>query len=614
MLTNVPLRTLPETEITVIGDVGMAHTINLLATVLLARKPRITAPPTSSIWGSLSDPKKAEELMRALEHAKADPFFLRIGAAKRVLDEKEAIGELDANWLAAVSSIGLEGMLAFPTVTLDRVPSLVQNLRTLQDENKMDLSLPSKPTMAEMIEKDAIRVPFTNMAIDMAYEQIVRGGAFDKLQPVENTAEKAPYAAFERGLLMLTLVRVLSIQTMLLRLRPTLRYLRMEASRERLRQDMIPANVEYWEALIDRVLALPVHPWIALAEQPSVPTSRLTPWGIVPTILMERTVLRCPWNGVGEKSRSERVAYAQSMTAQVDPVLVLEQTQPLLLALRDFLNTVEVEGRFAKVASMMSFTTVGGPLQIPLWGEAFRPVHMDGLNATESITDFLPLIFQPHLPAQAPDGSPWVGEDERMMYTGAARADGDLAAWEAKVGSIALAPEDVLADQSFYAGRYSPAVLQFVKDAYLGDVDAYRVPATVEGVATLFGRSKDEMTALVKADPAPWAHIFTIGTRGQQGVEPPLGGFPIVPTRPSEQLFVSARTQLTWLTTVPLPRRGVPTTMVAVRKGRPIVIMPVTSRFWRDGIVPAPTVPMQGAIDRLIAAAIPSPLTGLIKP
>jgi hypothetical protein len=110
---------------------------------------------------------------------------------------------------------------------------------------------------------------------------------------------------------------------------------------------------------------------------------------------------------------------------------------------------------------------------------------------------------------------------------------------------------------------------------------------------------------LVIREPAEWKHIFTVvnsSTGTPEGIKA---------NRPDALLFYSDRTRMTWLTGVSLPRRGVPTVMWAMRRGKPETAMPTRARFLRDSAIPAPTVPIAGAIDKLQTDAIAARLGGV---
>jgi hypothetical protein len=81
--------------------------------------------------------------------------------------------------------------------------------------------------------------------------------------------------------------------------------------------------------------------------------------------------------------------------------------------------------------------------------------------------------------------------------------------------------------------------------------------------------------------------------------------------RPGALLFYSDRTRASWLTTINLPRRGVPSVMWGMKRGLPETAMPTMARFDRDAMIPIPTVPTAGAVDALLRDAMPSPLIGV---
>jgi hypothetical protein len=293
------------------------------------------------------------------------------------------------------------------------------------------------------------------------------------------------------------------------------------------------------------------------------------------------------------------------MSQLIDAPVLLEAVQPLLKELRRFFDEIEEGGRFTKLAGVFGFTTPGGPIPIPLWGSAFKPIFMDGLNATESVPDLVAASFNIHLPAQGPKISPWIGDDQWENYLGADRANSSPSVWSEFIGSICIAPEDVVVDDAFYSGRFSPAMFRFKEESFLGDTSAMPFPATQQGVASIIGRTEKELATLVIKSPQEWAHIFTvIGSASGS----PAG---IKPVRPDSLLFYSDRTRMTWLTTIPLPRQGVPTVMWAMRRGKPETAMPTRARFLRDRVVPTATVPLAGAIDRLTQDSISARLTGV---
>jgi hypothetical protein len=583
----------------------MSHVLALLARVLLARNPLITQPLTNTpLWENAGNPKAAEGMARLALRAINDPFFLRLKGVEttdNIMTNPDA-----APWLIASQNLGLAGIVSFPRVYLKSVEPLRDALLKLAKPEDAGMAPNLKLSLDSIIDADPMREPFALIALVMGYEQIVRSSLFDKIPPAEQTTEKAPYAMLHRILMMTALMRTLSIQTPLLRIRPILRYLRMEQSRARLREGgMSDPQLQHWEAIIDKVLELPVHPWIARAEEVSLPTARITPWGdATPTILLERNFLASPWDGLGNPSQEERSRYAADVNKRLDAVELLTTVQPLLLEIRKLMIDLDDEGRFAKVAATLGFTKPRGPVPVPLWSSSFKPVHLDGLNATESVSDLIALSFQPHLPVQGTTHSPWVGEDAWEHYEGALRVDGRTSTWSEYVGSIAISPEDVVADMNFYTEKIGPRALRYKKDDFKGDLNHMIIKSDVDSVARLLGKETKAFVDMVLSDPGPWSHLFDV-VRGAQG---PTG---IKPAKPGEDLFYSDRTRMPWLTTVDLPRRGVPTIMWAFTRGLAETALPTRARFLRDPIAPLATVPTANAVATLIATAIPAPLKGL---
>lgn len=603
MLINIPLQDLPRPDVTVVTDSDMTHTITLLARVLRARNPLITAPPPGNVaWSSVGTDLTKDPIVDLLNAAVIDPTFLRL---PKTPDAEGPLAENPAlrPWLIAATNVGLSGLLSFPRVYANSVPAVQEALKILCSEGTTNSGrYPEKgDELSELIKRDPMRIPFCQIALSMAYETIVRSGLFTKLTPAENSSERGQMAVFERALLLRTLLRVLSIQTVMPRLRPILRYLRMEQPKARLREELVPANVEYWEQIIDRILAMPVHPWMARVEETSLPTSRATPWGrSTPTIILDRTYLRSPWGGRGTPTEGERAAYATEMTTRLDAPVVLDGLQPILKDFRRFMDDIETDGHFARIAAVLNFTTPRTPTPIPLWGDAFQPIHMDGLNATTSIQDLVATSYQIHLPVLGAVHSPWVGDDERINYFGAERADGTNTMWSEFAATFAVAPEDIVADDNFFASRFTPKMFQMKSTHYKGDMSAMMFPATIEGVASILGKKVPEMTALIKADIGQWAHIFSVN-----------GNEEVKPNDPEGTLFYSDRTAMTWLTDITLPRRGVPTVMWALRRGKPETALPTRARFVRDAMIPVATVPLAGAVAKLEKDAIPVALGGV---
>jgi hypothetical protein len=587
-------------EVAVVADTATSHVITLLASTLSARNPLITAPPMHSIiWDRAGDMKAAGELMETYNRAIVDPFFLRAGAEGG--DVPKDRGSLNP-WLIATANLGIQSLFSFPRVYLNTLQPLRDALKALQDEAAVTLSsLPlDGSTLETLVEKDALRVPFAKVALALAYENIVRSGVFDKIPKPEAQGEGRQYVMSERALLLSAMLRMLAVQTVLLRVRPLLRYLRTEQSRARLRMSMVPANVEFFENMMDRILAIPVHPWIALAEETTLPANRITPWGnTTPTVLLERGFLASPWDGRKPATSADLAAYATSMNEKLDPQVMLERIKGLILQLRQYFDDLEDQGRFSKMASLFNFTTPRGPVNIPMYGDAYQPLYMDGLNADQAVQNIIAATFQLHLPAQGPKGSPWIGAKKIDTFYGADRADGSSNMWSENWGSVAIAPEDVVLDQAFALSKLTPAAFRFKDQDYKGDLDAMFVPATVEGIAPLVGLSALELTNEVRDHAGKWKHIFTVD------------GDKVAPTRPNGLVFYSERTRSTWLTTIDLPRRGVPTVMWAMVRGRAETAMPTMTEVVRDTTIPAPTVPMNSAIDGLVAQTTPSPLTGI---
>jgi hypothetical protein len=600
------MRQLLRPDVSVVCDTNMAHVLTLLTRVLKARNPLITLPPTSSpIWQNAGKNETTEGLMLTLNAAAVDPFFMRIRSGN---NDAPKLNESTAPWLISIANMSVAGLLSFPRVNLRDIPMMQDALDTLATDADFNPPDVTESTWHDIMAKDPIREPFAQLALTMAYEHIVRSNVFDKLTGPESTSpEKSQYTLIERGLLLTTMLRTLSVQTSLLRLRPMLRYLRMEQSQVRLQEELLPATLEYWNALIDRILGMPVHPWIALAEGTSVPAGRMTPWGnSTPSILLDRAYLSSPWDGTRDPPAAERAAFAAEMNKRLDAAGLLEKMSGVLKSVRTLMDDLAEGERFTKVAALLGFVTTGAPVPIPLYGADFKPFHTDGLNATESMTDIIAKTFQPHFPVLAPGYSPWVGEDQFVLYTGGDRMNGSGTVWSDFTASISVAPEDIVMDNNFLANRFSPKMFKYKDDSYKGDLNAVTFPATVEGVATVLGRSQTDLISSVAADEVQWRDIFLV-ERSRDNV---LG---LKPVRPDGILFYSDRTQMPWLTDIQLPRRGVPSVMWAMRRGRADTAMPTMAKFERNTEVPTATIPMAAAVDRLQQQAISAQLAGVRK-
>lgn len=613
MFTKIPLvpDSLPRSNVSVIGDTNYSHTMSLLSRTLRARNPVITAPPVNSIiWQNIGGGKQIEEIGAFLKHLLNNPFFLRASSgAKEGIPLDGAVQP----WLVAIASLGVSGMLNFPRIHLNDLPDSAVFLDILEKE---EFDPPVKMTAEEVdldhiMEEDPKREPFARLILTMAYEAMIKSGLFTKIAPPENTAEREQFLRVERILLLRTMLQIVSMQTTLLRVRPILRYLRTDQARIRLSEDFEPSRLEYWESLIDRVLALPVHPWIAMAEGPSVPTARRTPWGAsTPTILLDRIFFRDIWDGKGNRTAQEIAAEAMKLQARIDPVRLLQKLGDMLKAFRRLLDEIDESGRAQKIYTLLGFTTTVSPVRIPLWDVDVMPFYSDGLNSTAAVADLIEASYQPHFPAQSGRGSPWIGENDIILYYGADRIDGKGNVWSEYTATINVSPEDVLAADGFFAGRISPKGLLYKDESYLGDLDAVQLPSELGSIAALFGRSKGEIIAEIHAHPAEWAHIAVPTDSGRPSAQ---GGPSVTFKKEGATLFFSERTQTPWLVPVKLPRIGVPSVMWTLVRGRADVAMATMAQFVRDRLIPVATVPLTGAVSTLVTKAVSAQLTGLTR-
>jgi hypothetical protein len=604
MYTKVDLLQLPKPDITVIGDTSGIHTIALLARVLKARDPLITNPPAESVvWQRAGDIDIGAELMRAMHAAANDPFFLRLRTGQDPV-KPPAIDTIYQPYLLAAMNLGVNSLLSFPRVYLSTVPDMADALNKLSQPEGHVLGDGSLP-IAAMIEQDPLREPFAQVALTMNYERLIKSKIFDRLDPTEVQTDKGPSATTQRGLLMATMMRILAMQTPLLRIRPLLRFLRMPQSQVRMREELMAHELEHWESLIDRILQHPVHPWIAKAEEASLPATRMTPWGDAsPTILLEREFLKSKWDGSGAPGPAERAAFTRDMNTRLDAPLLLEKMVPTIKALREYLIDIEDGGRGQKITTVLGFTLPSAPTQIPLWGGAFHPIHFDGLNTNEPVNDLVAASYGIHLPARTPKAAPWIGEEAIVNYTGNSRMDGDGAPWGAYVGTINVAPEDIIVDASFHTKRFTPSMLKYISDGYQGDLTAYIFNPTPREVGAVFGLSEAQVRADVATNPSQWRHIFSVeetkGTTELKAVK-------------DEPLFYSEKTRMPWLKEVTLPRLGVPTVLWGMRRGLADTCLGVAARFIRDPQIPLPSIPLTGAVDKLVTLALSAQLAGVMK-
>jgi len=604
MYTKVDLLQLPKPDITVVGDTSGIHTIALLARVLKARDPLITNPPAESIvWRQAGNTEIGAELMRAMHAAANDPFFLRVRTGQDPVNPP-GINTVYQPYLLAAANLGVNSLLSFPRVYLSTVPQIADALTALSQPEGHVLGDGSRP-IADLIEKDPLREPFAQVVLTMNYERLIKSKIFDRLDPTEVQTDKGPSATTQRGLLMATMMRILAMQTPLLRIRPLLRYLRMPQSQVRMREEMMAHELEHWESLIDKILQHPVHPWIAKAEEATLPTTRMTPWGDAsPTILLERNFLNSPWDGSGMPTPEERAAFTRDMNQKLDAPILLEKMVPTIKALREYLIEIEDGGRGQKITTVLGFTLPSASTSIPLWGGSFNPIHFDGLNTNEPVSDLIAASYGIHLPARTAKAAPWIGEEAIINYTGNSRMDGDGAPWGAYVGTINIAPEDVIVDASFHVKRFTPTMLRFISEGYQGDLTAYIFNPNPREVGSVFGLSEEQIKADVAANPAQWRHIFTIEER--------RGATELQPVK-NEPLFYSEKTRMPWLKEVPLPRLGVPTVLWGMRRGKADTCLGVAARFIRDPQIPLPSIPLTGAVDKLVQLALSAQLAGVMK-
>lgn len=601
MLTpSAPLRQLNIQDALVVADTSSGVISALLARTLLARNPLITKPPIDSkIWESAGDASAAAGLRAQLESALADPFFVRPGAEP----EKGAnrVDPVYSAWLLAVANMAMTGILSYPQRPIREIKIVKDSLATLADEQTTSLSTWDITTVSieAALEKDAIRVPFAKVILSMAYDGLLKSGFFSALPQSEVSFERNQTPLLERGLLLTTLLRTLAIQTLFPRIRPILRYLRHPLSRIRLLQEFEPTRLEYLESIMDRVLGVPVHPWIAATEEASIPMNRNTPWGpSTPSILLERGTLDSTtvWDGRGQVTTAQRIEFANQMKAKLDPVMILDRIDGQLKEWKRLLIELDNGGRFAKVANQLGFTLPTRPLAVPLYGEAFRPIYFDGLNASEPISNLIEASYQPTFPAQGGHVSPWIGEEALVPYNGRDRINGNPSMWSEYTGLVSVAPEDIVMDTSFQTNRFSPEMIKFRADAYKGDPNAMMFKATVDNLRQLQNLELPELIERVRTNPAGWAHLLT------------LEGTTLKATRPEEMAFYSDRTRMTWLTEIYLPRTASPTVMWLTVRGEPRDALPVISRFIRDTDIPQTSVPLDGAVDSLVRLAISAKL------
>lgn len=238
---------------------------------------------------------------------------------------------------------------------------------------------------------------------------------------------------------------------------------------------------------------------------------------------------------------------------------------------------------YLQAQSALRLVEAGGPVPMGLYGEDLNPIHMDSVRASNSLGSLLDVCIRPTLPVQLAGGSPWIGDEAIVTWETLSKV---LAGTKLQ---LHIEPERAPDAASYATRRTSGRMLRPISE-WQGEADIVRQPATLEGVAQLFGVKAEEMIEIIKKRPDDWSHLFEYRTTGKNGgVATPLPGL--------TEVFASDWTQRGWLRPLTLPRQMWPTKIHVFVRGELMYKDEPRMTAIRTLDVPVADSPVQAVVD-----------------
>jgi hypothetical protein len=355
-----------------------------------------------------------------------------------------------------------------------------------------------------------------------------------------------------------------------------------------------------------RLLALPMHPWIAEAERLRLPAKRYTEWGNASYSMglsggeegMWSTIMRyaVARNGGGPSLKDIR----DFVTAEGEGGFLssfVADTQDFFM-LRDMFD----KSMIAQAESALGLTSPSNPPPVHLHGQTWKALVQTGAMASEAVTDVAALMLRPRYALLNGEGwSDLAGNTDAFLYNAMFWASG-------RNGQVVTKPLLHRPDQQVplfvqpqhpehIAGyglrELTPEMIRPVVDGeYFGDEDAVFRPYSVAGLAALLGFPSEE--ALLGSTLVPkLGHLFMKVGNALQPLED------VKATR----IFHSSRTRQPWRKAVHLPKEGLPTQTMAMDERTTPSVHDIEAVIIRTPDQPAMTASMFALGDAAAIAA-----------
>jgi len=553
-------------DLELIYDTKPMRIIHGFIELITAFNPWIKPPPQ---WAELvEDPEKLNRIAPVVLSESVKPAAFGIALPKIGDMDTRAAWALDNQyWLALAEAISLGApVLTMRTRLRDwlgKVDSGRLADRLARPFPEPGLSSPTLVTNGGLSEPEQALVL---LWLSLSWERILGGKYLEDIGEAPTGTRKNEWARVQRMLRLSALSLSLSYGLKSFIFRPIARLAAIPGVKARFLLEQ-GGEAETKLKMIAEAAAIPIHPWLAVADGVGAEAMHQSPWApasrargvptpILNTFAQPGATLMDLLDAAAMNARAFMSEY-QSMKAQPG----------------NHLDTA---------AGVLGLTTSSTPTRVPLYAEEREYLHTDGVTwqSGGEITPTL-LSILPILPAQLltlPDEQEaWIGE-LRLV-----RAQSDLNEPSPTRARIYIEPEQPELIRDFVSRRVHPSAIAPGRD-WQGDVNTIWL-TSVDKILKTFSITADEMHDELAKPSSPWKKwIKEIGTDGKDLAPGSRTGRMVLTSE--EPIYISSRTLKPWLQPVDISNAAAPTKIVAVSHDVVVGVEPTLSLYYRDLTIP----------------------------
>jgi hypothetical protein len=419
------------------------------------------------------------------------------------------------------------------------------------------------------------------------------------MEPTEQREDQAVRTAAMRSRRIACFIELLATREFDYALRMYLQYVLEPNNARCLEYVDSPERRSIFAERAARILARPTDAWHADALRLSGVAMRQTPVGNATSVGLPSSEFN-PQPDLDTMRLGTPLTIDEGLRKSLSPKDIYNQLWNVVAEYDERLVLWQQAGDLEAVEKAVRFVQPGRPANTPLWGASVTVRHMSLLSTNISAPDHIALETELSLPAAIPESK----TDVPYRYTGTYQTplvpigrsarESDLRGYA--TATIGIEPEDrTRTIGGDVIGLLPPQHIAWISE-YKGETDAAYIEATLDGLASYMGLTKEDVIRKIDEDASAWSHIISRNGDFVSG----KGGL----------LYVSDETRCRpWLQPVRVPAL-LPDFCVINQVGRPTLTVPVVLRLWITPKPPVADVPLSTAIDSAIRTAV-APLEGV---